>query len=121
MLMCMFFVCFFNLFIHSLNTLHNQTKTNHQSQKGEEKNTYTNTQINQQINNTDKQTNRWTLSHGSACNLYSFVFRFFTCACTRFRACLCACSLHCKTLLTYHNLSFNQIFVEMTIHHKCII
>ena len=56
-----------------VNTLHIQTKTNQQSQKRKEKN-YTITQIKQQINNTDKQTNRWTISHGGACNLYSFVF-----------------------------------------------
>ena len=66
-------VFFLNLFIHILNTLHIQAKTHHQSLK-KKKNHYTNTQINQQINNTDKQTDRWTISHSSACNWYRFVF-----------------------------------------------
>ena len=106
-----FYVYFFNLFIHILNTLHIQTKTNHQSQQGEEKYSYTNIQI----NSTDKQTNRWTHSHGSACNFYSFVFCFFTKLHVLPCVPVCVCSLHYKTLLTYHNLSFNQIFVEMPI------
>ena len=108
----------------------NLTLTNHQQIMFTLHLTITLYKVSWHVGNTNKRTNTWATSHGSACNLYSFcvcvgggggrLFGFLDVpVCVSVR--VCARCLHYKTLLTFRNLSFHQIFVGMPVNHKCII
>ena len=99
-----FFFLPFYLFIHILKRLHNHTKTNHLIQKGKKE---TPAHMHRQTIRINKITDGHLAKVVHVICTVLFVF-LYMCLYVLPYVPVCVCSLHFKTLLTYHNLSFYQ-------------